>query len=493
MELNNTPPAKSTFTVGKSLIGEGIINYKETNNMNTTNNASQTLFRFVSLRNPQLTETKDKNLGFIHRPKGATGIFDTAVAGRPAKTSKFGEMKRAASGFNNAGFETEKKIEEGVYKDLLAIGRKLSKRETLDSNDWTYVTDYYKSLIDANKNLNPEGVKTFTLLWNNFIYQIITQGDFYIKEAISHILMAIQLGFANNQDLTNPEIIKVNGEKPLEKALNSQIILPKTLFSEDSSETVSAGSARATAGETRPVLSAKTIQRLEAEARASLVVNKAIHRRDALTKLNTELEKIQKKYHKSRHQSYQEAYSRYVDENRERMEIYDRKLAEVESKITPETPEEEKKRLYESLKEYEVPSFEFSFRNEIDLEDLKAKLSPESFDLFVDLFGEFNAGEVSKMADTESLQILSADTMKIGNQTIIIDDEIQSYSDALIVVQNNISSSMETALLNSPLQQQQYVNVGGASIPVNQSTARNNGLQSLCAQFFQNVGYRRIR
>lgn len=481
MELNNTPPAKSAFTVGKSLIGEGIINYKETNNMNTTNNASQTLFRFVSLRNPQLTETKDKNLGFIHRPKGATGIFDTAVAGRPAKTSKFGEMKRAASGFNNAGFETEKKIEEGVYKDLLAIGRKLSKRETLDSNDWTYVTDYYKSLIDTNKNLNPEGVKTFTLLWNNFIYQIITQGDFYIKEAISHILMAIQLGFANNQDLTDPEIIKVNGEKPLEKALNSQIILPKTLFSEDSSETVSAGSARATAGETRPVLSAKTIQRLEAEARASLVVNKAIHRRDALTKLNTELEKIQKKYHKSRHQSYQEAYSRYVDENRERMEIYDRKLAEVESKITPETPEEEKKRLYESLKEYEVPSFEFSFRNEIDLEDLKAKLSPESFDLFVDLFGEFNAGEISKMADTESLQILSADTMKIGNQTIIIDDEIQSYSDALIVVQNNISSSMETALLNSPLQQQQYVNVGGASIPVNQSTARNPMAYSLYA------------
>ncbi|SEN00962.1 hypothetical protein SAMN05421856_11158 [Chryseobacterium taichungense] len=37
--------------------------------MDTNNNASQTLFRFVSLRNPQLTETKEKNLGFIHRPK----------------------------------------------------------------------------------------------------------------------------------------------------------------------------------------------------------------------------------------------------------------------------------------------------------------------------------------------------------------------------------------------------------------------------------------
>jgi hypothetical protein len=34
----------------------------------TTQNTSQTLFRFISMRNPQLTETKKENLGFIHRP-----------------------------------------------------------------------------------------------------------------------------------------------------------------------------------------------------------------------------------------------------------------------------------------------------------------------------------------------------------------------------------------------------------------------------------------
>jgi len=42
----------------------------------------------VSLRNPQLTETKERNLGFIHRPKGATGIFDDAVSSRGSKTLK---------------------------------------------------------------------------------------------------------------------------------------------------------------------------------------------------------------------------------------------------------------------------------------------------------------------------------------------------------------------------------------------------------------------
>jgi hypothetical protein len=470
MATNNTPP-KTAFTVGGSLIGEGIINYKATEGMNPTNNVSQTLFRFVSLRNPQLTETKDKNLGFIHRPKGVNGIFDTAVAGKPAKSTKFGEMKRAASGFSNLGFESEKKIEEGVFGDLLVIGRKLSKKETLGSNDLTYVTDYYKNLIDANKELNAEGIQTFSLLWNNFIYLIVTQGDFYIKEAISHILMAIQLGFANNQDLTDQEIIKINGEKPLEKAMNGKVILPTYLFSEDYSETSFSASAT-TSEASAPVLGAKTLQRLEAEARTSLVADRAIHRKEALDKLNTELEKLQKKYHKSRYQAYQDAYSRYMTENRERLDIYERKLAEVESKITPETTEEEKIRLYDTLKEYEVPAFEFSYQNEINLEDLQAKLSPESFDLFVELFSEFDAEKVSKVSAEERIQFLPENTLMIGDQTIVLDDSVQTYSDALTVLQDHISSTMQTALQSSPLSQQQYVNLGGASIPVMQNTAR---------------------
>jgi hypothetical protein len=484
MATNNTP-TKSAFTVGGSLVGEGIINYKETNTMSTASNAAQTLFRFVSLRNPQLTETKDKNLGFIHRPKGATGIFDTAVAGRPAKASKFGEMKRAASGFSNLGFESEKKIEEGVFRDLLIIGRKLSKKETLDSNDWTYVTDYYKNLINTNKELTAQGVQTFSLLWNNFIYVIVTQGDFYIKEAISHILMAIQLGFANNQDLADQEIIKVNGEKPLEKAMDGKVILPTSLFSEDT-ETSFSPSSRTSEDSSTPVLSTKTIQRLEAEARASLTADKAIHRKEALEKLNTELEKLQKKYHKSRYQTYQEEYSRYMGENRERLDIYERKLAEIESKITPETTEEEKIHLYDSLKEYEVPSFEFSYKNEIDLQDLQAKLSPESFDLFVELFSEFDAEKVSKVPTTERVQLLSGNTLKIGNETIMLDDEVQTYSDALTAIQGHISSSSQIALQNMPLLQQQYVNVGGASIPIIQNTYRT----PMAYSFFAHSSFR---
>jgi hypothetical protein len=439
--------------------------------MSTNNNASQTLFRFVSLRNPQLTETKERNLGFIHRPKGAKGIFDTAVTGMSSRSSKLGEMVKAARNFSNAGFETEKKIEEGVFGELLIIGRKVSKKETLSNTDWLYVKNYYKNLIDANKELTVDGIKIFVQLWDNYIYQIVTQGDFYVKEAISHVLMAVHLGFTNTLDLSSEEMIKVNGEKPIEKALDGKVVLPKYLFSEDS-DTVGSVSSRMSGEVSNPVLTARTTQRLESEAKTSLVANKALHKKEALEKLNAELEKLQKKYHKSSYQTYQDEYAKYQEGNREALEAYDRKLAEIESKITEETSEEEKIRLYEDLRKLEVKPFEFSYKNEINLGELKEKLSPESFDNFLKLFAEFDHEKASEDAAKEGIQILSDNTLKIGTQTIVLDDELQTYSDALNIIGSTISSSIQTAMQNSPLVQQQYVNIGGASVPVVQNTAR---------------------
>lgn len=439
--------------------------------MSTNNNASQTLFRFVSLRNPQLTETKERNLGFIHRPKGATGIFDTAVAGGSSRASKLAAMTAAARTFSNAGFETEKKIEEGAFGKLLIIGRKISKREELNASELSYVKDYYKSFIDINKELTADGIRIFSTLWNNYIFQIVTQGDFYVKEAISHVLMAIHIGFVQSMNLADPEIIKINGEKPLEKALDGKIVLPKFLFSEDA---VTAGSvsSKTASGRSADVLGAKTMQRLESEAQTLLAANKALHQKEALEKLAAELEKLQKKYHKSSYQAYQDEYAKYQKENREALDAYERKLDEIESKITDETPEEEKIRMYEELKKYEVAPFEFPYKNEINLPDMKDKLSPESFDTFIKLFAEFNHQKASDEVVKYGVEILSDNTLRIGSQNITLDDEIESYSNALNIVGNNISSSMQTALENSPLQQQQYVNLAGASVPVVQSTAR---------------------
>ena len=39
-----------------------------------------TLFSFVTMRSPELSEKKEKNLGFIERPLGMNGFFDNVVS-----------------------------------------------------------------------------------------------------------------------------------------------------------------------------------------------------------------------------------------------------------------------------------------------------------------------------------------------------------------------------------------------------------------------------
>ena len=160
--------------------------------MISKNDASQTLFRFVSLRNPKLTEIKTKNLGFIQRPTGIVGIFDRAVINRVPSVSKMEAMEDLIySGvFESEAFVSEKELETGQYSELLTIGKKIARNEFLTDTDWKYTKNYYTNLVDSNGELKNENLNSFDQLWNNLIYQVISQKDFYVKEAISHVLKA---------------------------------------------------------------------------------------------------------------------------------------------------------------------------------------------------------------------------------------------------------------------------------------------------------------
>ena len=143
------------------------------------NDASQTLFRIVSLKNPQLTEIKTRNLGFIQRPKGVTGIFDEAVNTSATQSSRMNILTSVASTTNTTDFATKTEIESGSFGKSLIIGRKISKKETLNAEEWKYTKEYYAKLIDTkNKELNKLGLAELTILWDNLIYQVVTKKIF---------------------------------------------------------------------------------------------------------------------------------------------------------------------------------------------------------------------------------------------------------------------------------------------------------------------------
>lgn len=259
--------------------------------------------------------------------------------------------------------------------------------------------------------------------------------------------------------------------------------MPKELFVEEEisgSSTVS----RIASSETSEI-SQKTQERIKTDAKRDLIVTQALLKKEQLEKLNKELEKIQKSYHNTHSKEYQSAYDDYMSKYQYQREESARILEEINYLIEQKAPEEEIRKLYEQLKGLEVPPFEFSQQNEINIYELQKKLSPESFELFMSLFAsqEINQEFYSKVSSTDKAEAVSDTKLRVGTQTLQIDESFQTYDDVISQVQNHASLTIQTALENTILEQTQYANIGGALIPIGSSLTRTHLAYSLLANW----------
>lgn len=427
--------------------------------MSTKNNASQTLFRMVSLRNPQLTETKRRNLSFIQRPKGAVGVFDEAINNRDTSITKIRAIENfiKASEFSNTAIQNEKEIEDGVYGPLLIIGRKISKKENISEHDWLFTKNYYASLIDSNKELKSDGITIFKTLWDNLIYQTISQKDFYVKEALSDILKAIHLGFAQS---INPddEFLRINGTNPVENALNGKITLPKELFIEEQTKQK----------EVQKKLTKSTEFRLSSEAQMNLNLQTALIQKEELENLETELKTYQKSYYKQKDLAYKNQYAEYLKNNELLFTEYERISKEIESLKALNTPENELNTYYEQLNQIQIPSFEINATNEVDLSEIKLKLSADTFETFASTFTTVQSHQdTSVLRSVDNQYSLSNREMIMGENVIQLTDGIETLEDVISNIEAEKSYLNKIIFDNTPLYQEQYLNLEGATIPIN--------------------------
>lgn len=111
-----------------------------------------TLFRFVTMRSPELPEETNKDKRFVYRGAGINGAFDTAVANRGNKT-KWQAMKGVS--FTPA---TETAIKDSVNAKLYDLAVWIAK------NKYSYVESEVKNkLAELPQNLTIDA----PLLWNN--------------------------------------------------------------------------------------------------------------------------------------------------------------------------------------------------------------------------------------------------------------------------------------------------------------------------------------
>lgn len=101
--------------------------------MSTDIKNQNTLFRFVSLRGPELTKKENITKRFVFHPDNATGFFFNAVTAKDEGASKWSAMRTAASKYKEP-FTTSDL--SGIDAATLALAEKITReRETINLSD----------------------------------------------------------------------------------------------------------------------------------------------------------------------------------------------------------------------------------------------------------------------------------------------------------------------------------------------------------------------
>jgi hypothetical protein len=449
MSINNTPTTASAFTVGESIIGEGIINYKSTNNMDTENTPTQTLFRFVSLRSPQLSDENEQDKRFILAPQQ---LKDDDTFYRPvveASGSKRRKLLECAAAFANnlkcisSDPNSINSLER--FKSSYPLDHQFSVWLARNKGTCTYeeFTAKKAEIYDGQLYAVPEVVD----LWNNLIYQVAVQKDFYIKELAMQFLLLKHVFSAPN-------------EEEFKLLSNAKVVLPKELMLD---EVVSGPQAlsKLAAGEFTETLPTEEMKRQQLVSKEKIKLG----RYESLIKNFALLEKryrdeYQKEY-EIRYEEHQlriapiiEKYNNDVAVNREKYcpvrapgEIYD-----------PKDPCQQIPKVPEPV----LPKMDFQFRAEIEAEYLATVLKPENMETLLDILGyEFQ----NVPSDRESLaagEISDLHQLLEGRNTF---SEINSLITEVTESTNRVIAE------NTETNTEVYTSIGGVIVPMARAVA----------------------
>ncbi len=413
----------------------------------STSNSPQTLFRFVSLRNPNLAENSEKNLNFIYRPKNILGFFD-AVNSINGET-KLQALNNLANQFTPNAIKDVAILEEGNFSELLKIGKNISLNKKLNTTELQSAKDYYSKL-----NSNEEALSQ---LWDNIIYQYITQNNFYVKEAIAHILNGFHIGYIQTIS-SNEELKNSNETEFLDIATNATIVLPEFLFKENNSTTSKRQSAT-------NELSNRNKKSLEINLEKQINLSKQVQDKQNLQQLKVELQNIENDVIRNNEKEYKAAYQKYQKENAPTIALYQNQLDLIKNLEENKASEDEIKNAYEVLRKIEIPLFEFENLKTLSWNNLYTKLSDNSFVIFLENFTNANLALKNENEQKKSkIDVVSDDELNINGTIVSI------TTDSFSTIYNNIDSQSQTysnnLLYDSYLPQDEFVNIGNVLIPV---------------------------
>ncbi len=414
------------------------------------NTPSQTLFRFVSLRSPELSDDTKQDKRFIVIPqdlKNNNAFYVPVVNGTEAKQKLL--QTCAANYVNNPErisieSSSQNSLEgfKRTYKAYYTFGTWLAKNK----NTCTYEEVIAKRAVLTDPQAASIAPPLIGL-WNNLIYQVVTQKDFYVKEVVMQQLLA-------------HHILSVSNEEEMKAALAARVILPKELMMEDESiSTLQTVSRMASEGpkETSPTEEMKS-QQLISAAKIKL------ERYEALKKNLSTIERLYKAEYQKDYAAKEEIHQSEITSI---LEGYKRELAahkqnycqvrNPEVKYDPLDPCQQ----IPGIPEPVLPKFNFQFRAEIEPDSLLRALKPENLDALLDILGHNFQSEPNQ----EKSAALSSSDLAIlleGRSTFL---EIDS------LLKQAVEKAASTIVENTNVDNEAYTSIGGVLIPVARTIA----------------------
>ncbi|WP_426476647.1 hypothetical protein ACP3T3_15105 [Chryseobacterium sp. CBSDS_008] len=414
------------------------------------NTPLQTLFRFVSLRNPELSDDTKQDKRFIVAPqdlKNDNAFYVPVVNGAGTKQKLL--QTCAANYVNNperisADPNSSNSLEgfKRTYKAYYTFGTWLAKNK----NTCTYEEVLAKKAVLTDPQGAPVAPPLISL-WNNLIYQVVTQKDFYVKEVVMQQLLALH-------------ILTVSSKEDMKTALDAKVILPKELMMENGSLTTSQTASRMISEgpkETFPTEEMKSQQLISAE-------KIKLKRYEALKKNLSTIERLYKadyqKEYAAKEEVYQNEVASILEEYKKEMAANKEKYCQVrspEAKYDPADPCQQ----IPDIPEPVLPKFNFQFRSEIEADFLLRAIKPENLDALLDILGYDFQTESYKQRSAELNSFDLAGLLE-GRNTF---SEIDSLLKEAAEKSNNI------IVENTSTDNEGYASIAGVLIPVAKTVA----------------------
>lgn len=319
---------------------------------------SQTLFRFTSLRSPDLSEEANKQLRFIFiSESGKNGTFYDAVTEREATVSKWLALQNAAKGFTSSSKSEIKALDTKLFEfsEWLAKNRSTASLDEIEA-----------------KTIGINALTDDTTLWDNLFYQFATEEDFYTKEAIIHLLKANHV-IAN---FPRGEELDIDLKKDLVNSIvYAKVILPSEVFNL-TDDTVAGDKA---------IKDNTTFKAIPLSQK--LMASIASQELQSLQKVTDEVEELETQFQEEYRAAYKTAKANHDKDVKDLLDTYE---ADVQTAKTTWCDTRGDK-VYDAsninpcdqpvpVQYPDLPVFSFSFRDEIDTADARNVFSTLTYE-----------------------------------------------------------------------------------------------------------------